>query len=224
MQVRNNRSDMRKTPSAWFAANLDIKAQARAKPWIISLALVLIAFSAACRLYHLNEKLFWFDEEGAAILVAPKYKIGREWTGRPMVPAEWRKLEQVDKSAPITQVLDNLRSKSIPDQAPFYYLAARVWTQICGDNPGDFRLVSVVFSFLALPLVFALAMELFNSRTVSWLSLAIFSVSRSIWFMLKKRDHTRCGSVPRCCSGSLWLRRIDCKRRRSGSCSVCAMQ
>lgn len=180
----------------------DTTGRTAVKSWIIALAVALIAFSVLCRLYHLNEKLFWFDEEGTVLLVGPRHIISREFIARPMVADQWRKLEQVDRSAPITQVLDNLRLKKVPDQAPIYYLATRVWTQLFGHTPGDIRLLSVIFSLLALPLVFALSMELFNSRTVSWLSLAIFSASPlNMLYAQEARPY----SLWLCTSLLLWL-------------------
>jgi hypothetical protein len=60
-------------PCRSLSTQPDTKAQTGAKPWIVILAVVLRAFSADCEcLYHLNEKLFWFDEEVTALLVAPR--------------------------------------------------------------------------------------------------------------------------------------------------------
>ena len=145
--------------------------------WLISAALALVAFAVCCRLYHLDTKLFWCDEEITSMLCSSKTSAQfKDYSGKPMIAASWRQLEQVSSSAPTVEVLNNLIRRDHQDQAPIYYLFARAWMQSFGHSSGTLRLLSILFSLLAFPLVFVLARQLFDTDA-AWLSVALIACS-----------------------------------------------
>jgi uncharacterized membrane protein len=146
---------------------------------IIVFTLAAIAFSAFLRFHDLGCKLLWFDEETTIMHIASisEEDADRSFAGKAMPARDWPKLEQIGKSAPLSEVLHNLKVKKIPDQAPLFYLFARCWAQKFGNDPATIRCLSAIFSLLALPLVFILAIEMFNSVPTAWLSMALTACS-----------------------------------------------
>ena len=60
---------------------------------------------------------------------------------------------------------------------PLYFVAARSWVQLFGDSIAVTRSLSAVFSVLALPCMYWLCLELFESSVTAWLAVAIIAVS-----------------------------------------------
>ena len=60
---------------------------------------------------------------------------------------------------------------------PLYFVAARFWVQLFGDSIAVTRNLSAVFSVLALPCMYWLCLELFESSVTAWLAVPIIALS-----------------------------------------------
>ncbi len=67
--------------------------------------------------------------------------------------------------------------KQHPEHSPLYYGLARSWMRIMPNTVWFIRLLSVLTSLLALPCMYWLTWELFQSPFVSWASTALFAIS-----------------------------------------------
>lgn len=180
------------SPNQSAGTDVPAKSIPPVRRWIIVAALVLISFSIGVRLFNLDTKPFWFDEEIVAVLISSKTQPSFDnYRGSAMPAAQWRQLELVSPTAPLFEVLNNLKVKLPPDQAPLYCLAAREFIQMFGDTVGVIRLLSVIFSFIAFPIVFLLARQMFKNAEVAWLSVALLACSPfQLLFAQEARQYT----------------------------------
>jgi len=76
-------------------------------------------------------------------------------------------------------ILDTIKSISIDEtqHPPLYYVLSSLWLKIFGNSIWVIRSFSVLMRILALPCVFWLSRELFESKKVAWLATAILAVS-----------------------------------------------
>jgi uncharacterized membrane protein len=76
-------------------------------------------------------------------------------------------------------VVDTVKGLALeePQLAPLYFIATRFWVQLFGDSVAVTRSISAVFSLLALPCMYWLCLELFESSLTAWLAVSLLAVS-----------------------------------------------
>ncbi len=161
----------------------------RSRRWLAGSIALALALGIFFRFYHLDRKVFWGDEVFTAMR-ASGYSaaevIERTYTGEILDLAD---LQQYQR--PIArswqETWDALISS--PEQAPLYYLLARGWMLMFGDDvagvaPADlarsistWRSLSAVVSLLLFPCVYWLCCELFASTATAWIAIALIALS-----------------------------------------------
>jgi uncharacterized membrane protein len=63
-----------------------------------------------------------------------------------------------------------------PEHPPLYHLLTRFWMQIF-NTPVAARVASIIFGVLALPCIYWLCIELFNSPLAGWIAIMLVSIS-----------------------------------------------
>jgi uncharacterized membrane protein len=151
-------------------------AQTSAWIWLISLAILL---GVGFRLWHIDHKVYWFDEVYTTFRAAGH--LGAEidqaiFQNQPITPPE---LQQFQQLKPGSTALDTLRSLALedPQHPPLYFLMARGWMQYFGSSILASRLLPVFISLLSLPLMYGLALELFDDRLTAGFSTALLALS-----------------------------------------------
>ncbi|NJL50132.1 MAG: hypothetical protein HC929_25505 [Leptolyngbyaceae cyanobacterium SM2_5_2] len=144
--------------------------------WLISLAILL---GVGFRLWHIDHKVYWFDEVYTTFRAAGH--LGAEidqaiFQNQPITAPE---LQEFQHLKPGSTVLDTLRSLALedPQHPPLYFLMARVWMQHFGSSILVSRLLPVLISLLSLPLMYCLALELFGDRLTAGFSTALLALS-----------------------------------------------
>jgi uncharacterized membrane protein len=76
-------------------------------------------------------------------------------------------------------VVDTVKGLALeePQLAPLYFVATRFWVQLFGDSVAVTRSMSAVFSLLALPCMYWLCLELFESSLTAWLAVSLLAIS-----------------------------------------------
>ncbi|MBC5799321.1 MAG: glycosyltransferase family 39 protein [Candidatus Eremiobacteraeota bacterium] len=94
-------------------------------------------------------------------------------------PHTFGEIHRLVRPAPGRGVVDTVRSLASedPQHPPAFYALAAVWVRAFGSTPLWTRLLAVGLSLTALPLMYALAFELFASRSVSLIATALLAVS-----------------------------------------------
>ena len=76
---------------------------------------------------------------------------------------------------PLSNTLNALRDH--PEHSPLYYLMAHFWRRFLGESIVTTRWLSLLIGLITLPLVYWLCRKLFKSPKVSWIAVAVFSIS-----------------------------------------------
>ena len=152
-----------------------------------SLLICLIVVGVIFRFVNLNHKVYSHDEVYTALRSASytRSEIDQEIYQNQIFPAQ--NLQRFQKIKPGSTAGDTVRALAIenPQHPPLYFLMTRLWMQTFGDfleqtfhSPlTTFRSLPALLSLLSLPLMYALAWELFASRTASLLATAFLAIS-----------------------------------------------
>ncbi len=142
------------------------------------LLVFLLLLGCYFRFINLESKIFWVDEVSTAVRVSG-YTISEVTNNL----AQQGILDQNDLIAyqKITSdktFLDswNALTKS-PEHAPLYFILTRFWMQIWGSSITVMRSLSAVISLFIFPALYWLSQELFNKRSLSYIAIALMSVS-----------------------------------------------
>ncbi|MGB2693411.1 MAG: glycosyltransferase family 39 protein [Thermodesulfobacteriota bacterium] len=146
--------------------------------WLMVGVIALIATGIFIRFYDLDGKFFWGDEVNTLLYTAgfTKQELTDDIEGREI---EISYLNKYIFTNPEKSVLDTIKSISTDEiqHPPLYYALSSIWLKIFGDSIWVIRSFSVLMGLLALPCVYWLSRELFDSRKVACLAVAIVAVS-----------------------------------------------
>lgn len=153
--------------------------QAGLKRSLFILFVVAIAVGIGFRLTSLDRKLYWHDEVYTSIRAAGlrSIEIGQAlFSDKLSTAPEILKFQQFNPDSTVWDTISSLAIED-PQHPPLYYLLARFWMQAFGSSIPVMRLLPVLISLLALPLMYGLALELFGSHLIALLSTAILALS-----------------------------------------------
>ncbi|MGB7413565.1 MAG: glycosyltransferase family 39 protein, partial [Thermosynechococcaceae cyanobacterium] len=140
--------------------------------------LAIVVLGICFRFANLEYKVFWFDEVSTVIRVAghTKSEVERQFATGGTIRAPV--LQQYTTLQPQTTWQDTWSAlKRSPEQAPLYYLFARGWTQCFGSSVLAIRTLSAILSLLALPCMYGLGVELFETVQPAWILVMLLSLS-----------------------------------------------
>ena len=173
--------------------------------WLINLLAIGILLGIGFRFFELDRKLYWHDEAYTSIRAAgfTRQQIDDELFQNRIIPApELQKYQQIK---PGSTEADTIRSLALedPQHPPLYFLMARWWMQQFGSSLIASRTLPALLSLLSLPLMYALAQELFASNLTALLATAFLALSPfDILFAQTARQYSLLTVV---IVGSSWL-------------------
>ncbi|MDB9507827.1 glycosyltransferase family 39 protein [Microcystis aeruginosa CS-338/01] len=94
-----------------------------------------------------------------------------------------------------------------PEHPPLYHLSARFWMQLIPIEHSA-RTFSIFLSILAIPCLYWLSLELFNSSLTAWITIALFAVSPFQMLVAQNTTQYSCWTVTILLSGIALLRAI----------------
>ena len=109
--------------------------------------LLIIALGTGLRMYGLGAESFWLDEAYSVEIA----------------------------SFPTSEVLHELVINDV--HPPLYYFIVHFWIKLFGDSEWSVRFISVLFGVLAIPLIFLVALQLFD-RITGLFAAALLAVSQ----------------------------------------------
>ena len=145
---------------------------------LLVLAIVLLCLGLFFRVANLEHKVFWVDEVATSIRIAGHTagEVTEDLVRRQVVtPADLLQYQQLQPSTSWEDTIGALVQS--PEHAPLYFLMARLWVQLFGNSVAALRSLSVILGLLALPAIYWLCVELFQSARTGWISLMLLSVS-----------------------------------------------
>ncbi|MEG4120174.1 glycosyltransferase family 39 protein [Microcoleus sp. N9_B4] len=147
--------------------------------WLMSLLAIGILLGIGFRFFEIDRKLYWHDEAYTSIRAAgfTRQEIDDELFQNRIVPAP--ELQKYQRIKPGTTEADTIRSLALedPQHPPLYFLLARWWMQQFGSSLTASRSLPAILSLLSLPLMYALAQELFASNLAALLATALLALS-----------------------------------------------
>jgi uncharacterized membrane protein len=147
--------------------------------WLRFFIIFLLVVGILFHFLNIGKKVYWHDEVYTSMRAAgfTRNDIDQELFQNRIVPAP--RLQKYQDIKAGSTPADTIKSLAIedPQHPPLYFLIARFWMQAFGSSLTASRLLPVLFSLLALPLMYGLGLELFASRTVAILATALLAIS-----------------------------------------------
>jgi uncharacterized membrane protein len=173
--------------------------------WLLSLLAIAILLGIGFRFFELDRKLYWHDEAYTSLRAAgfTRQEIDDELFQNRIFPAP--QLQKYQQIKPGSSAADTIHSLALedPQHPPLYFLMARLWMQEFGSSITASRTLPALLSLLSLPLMYALAQELFASNLTSLLASAILALSPfDILFAQTARQYSLLTAIV---IGSSWL-------------------
>lgn len=142
--------------------------------------IAVVLLGAGLRFTNLGGKVYWFDETVTSLRVSGLWEedVYQELGRRPELhrAGDFERFQSPQPGTSWQSVVRGLAEEE-PQHAPLYYVLSRLWAEAFGGSPAVLRGLSALLSVLGFPCAFWLALELFGSRSLAWLTLALFAVS-----------------------------------------------
>lgn len=144
--------------------------------WMVAAVLFLLVLGIVLRFANIEAKTYWVDEAYTLLRVAGYTEAGvieKTFNGEILSVADLQKYQFPNGN---TSFADTWRSLAVesPQHPPLFYLMARAWLQIGFDSV---RSLSAVLSLLVFPGMAWLGWELFRSRWVAMVGMALLAIS-----------------------------------------------
>lgn len=146
--------------------------------WLRYALIALIVAGVFFRFVNLGQKIYWTDEALTSLRSSGHTKVefvDEQFTGAVISPETVMRYQSLEPENGWGHTLEALMGNA--EHTPLYFLGVRGWMELFGSGAGAVRGLSAVFGVLALPCVFWLGLELFQSRAVAWVSLGLFAIT-----------------------------------------------
>jgi uncharacterized membrane protein len=141
--------------------------------------ILVVAIGVSFRFANLDRKVYWGDEvyTSLRILGYGTTEMQQAIAGGKPVPAA--ALQKFQAQTPENGIAASVQALVKEDShlTPLYFVLARMWVNLFGTSSTAIRSLSVLFSVLALPVTYWLAMELFGSVTIAWITVTLAAIS-----------------------------------------------
>lgn len=156
-----------------------MKPRKRSSKGLTFILVTLLVIGVAFRFINLGHKVYWHDEVYTSIRAAGYTRQEIDQTlfqNRLIQSGDLQRFQQIK---PGSTLMDTVRSLAVedPQHPPLYFVLSRLWMQWLGNSPAALRSLATLLSLLSLPLMYALAEELFASRPVALLATTLLAVS-----------------------------------------------
>lgn len=131
------------------------------------------------RCVNLSDKVYWYDEAFTFLRISGHTEAEAVQALGTQQILDLSAFQPYQRLNPDQGLVDTVRGLAIeePQHTPLYYGLARLWAEWFGDSITTVRSLSVLASVLALPCMFWLCWELFQSVIAAGLGAAILAVS-----------------------------------------------
>ncbi|MEQ9372257.1 MAG: glycosyltransferase family 39 protein [Coleofasciculus chthonoplastes F3-SA18-01] len=148
------------------------------KKWFNVLIITILVLGLFFRFVHLDQKVYWLDETHSSLRIfgytEPEF-IQDIFSGEVVNSDDLLKYQRPSPTKTWGDTIRVLAGNT--EHAPLYYLALRVWSLGFGSSVAALRSFSVLISLFALPGIYWLCRELFESPFVAWVAVALMAIS-----------------------------------------------
>lgn len=147
--------------------------------WLRVLLVTVLVLGIFFRLVNLDRKVYWYDEGFTSLRVGGYTipEVVQSFNGQVIGVADFRNQYLSPNSG--RGFFGTIKSLAVedPQHPPLYYLIAHLWMHLFGNSVAAIRSLPALISLLVFPTIYWLCLELFNSRLVGWISVAVIAVS-----------------------------------------------
>ncbi len=156
------------------------------KPWRFLLITVLV-IGIFFRFANLDRKVFWFDEVKATYKISGYENIEyqQRFNGQIISPEDFQKYGYPKPESTIGDTVKIL-TKEDSKHVPLYFIILRLWVDCFGNSIAVIRSLSAVIGLLAIPCMYWLCLELFDSLLAG--SIGAASIAISPFFVLYAQE------------------------------------
>jgi uncharacterized membrane protein len=147
--------------------------------WLRVLIIVVLVLGIFFRFANLGKKVYWIDESYTSLRMSGYTEsefIQQVADGKVRNIKYLQKYQRINSEKTVVDTVKGLALEE-PQITPLYFVATRFWVQLFGDSVAVTRSMSAVFSLLALPCMYWLCLELFESSLTAWLAVSLLAVS-----------------------------------------------
>ena len=140
--------------------------------WLRFLIVVVLVLGIFFRFANLGQKVYSLDESYTSLRLSGYTEselIEQVADGKVRNIKYLQKYQRINSEKTVVDTVKGLALEE-PQIAPLYFIATRFWVQLFGDSVAVTRSMSAVFSLLALPCMYWLCLELFESSLTAWLA------------------------------------------------------
>ena len=147
--------------------------------WLKIFLVTILLLGISFRFINLDNKVYWMDETYTALRASgyTELEVTQQIRDGNLLNSEdIQKYQYSNSSKSAKDVIQSLADED-PQHPPLYYLMSKFWVEWLGNNVSTRRSLSAMASLLALPLIYWLCLELFNSSLVGLVAAAILAIS-----------------------------------------------
>ena len=143
------------------------------------LIIVGLAIGLSLRFVNLEGKVYQHDETFTSLRMSGYTEAEAVQNLSRAGVVSLSDLEKYQQNNPETGVVETIKGLAAeePQLTPLYFVLMKVWTGLFGDSITAIRTLSVAGSLLALPCMYWLCWELFESTSAGWIGMTILAVS-----------------------------------------------
>ena len=147
------------------------------KPWRFVLITVLV-IGIFFRFANLDRKVYWLDEVKAAYKISgyEYVEYQQRFNGQIISPKDFQKYGYPKPESTIADTVKIL-TKEDSKHVPLYFIILRLWVDCLGNSIAVIRSLSAVISLLAIPFMYWLCLELFDSLLAGLIGAASIAIS-----------------------------------------------
>lgn len=158
----------------------------------INFAIILIIlFALLFRLTNLTSKIIWHDEIHSQLHIVGYYSQELKahfFNGSIIHPQDLFSSLKLKNNLQDSTFVDTIKGLLIddPHHPPLYYLLARFWLHIWGDNIISARVLSIISGVLILPIAYFLSQQIFNNQKINLIFTLL--IANSPFFILFSQE------------------------------------
>ena len=180
-------------------------------PWFALGIALLVVLGLVLRFTNLGLKLYWYDEVWTSMVGAGYTQdetASELLAAHEITPQMLLKYQQMKPGSGLANVF----LAPTPNDAPLNYLISRQWMLWAGHSPAAMRALPALISVLALPCLFWLCLELFQSRRTAWLAVGLMSVSPFFVLYAQEARNYSLWTLETALSSAIFLRALKLGR------------
>lgn len=140
--------------------------------------IVLLVLGIFLRFYNLDRKVYWIDETNTSLRTLGYTKtevIETAFTGEVITADQLMQFQRLSPDRGWSDTWTALTGTT--EHTPLYFLLSRAWIGVVGHSVATMRALTAIFSVLAIPCLFWLCWELFQSFAVGWVAVGLYAVT-----------------------------------------------